>query len=342
MMRIEANTLKSAIAAELISYHIPVDDSNFIADTFIQADLRGYPHQGCMRLLQLIQGVQNGNIKTEFNIEIVKNSEIVTVIDGKGSIGQLVARKAIEISVEKARQFGVGISGVINASHVGSLSIFTEMAAQSDCLCLGMCTSSPAVSFNGGANKILGTNPLAYSIPAAAGPITADFSTSKVSRGKILEKLERGEAMPLGWCVDKHGHPTTDPNVIHQGGSLLPFDTGAKASMLSLIISVLAGPLIGGVNNTEVMGTRTMEVPSNKGDLFITLHIPHFTGWADFSNKMQELKGIIERDSSSFHIPGSRSTANHHRNSALGIDIEENLFRVISKHLRGLNNANDK
>ncbi|MBI5345819.1 MAG: Ldh family oxidoreductase [Chlamydiae bacterium] len=333
-MRIDPKILREALVSELILYNISKEDAEFIADSFVTADLKGYSQHGSIRLLQLTEGLKNGTINPKYEVEVMKDNEIITVIDAKRSIGQVTARDAVNISIKKAQNFGVGISGVINASHIGCLSFYTEIAAKNNCICIGMTTSSPAVSFNGGTKKIMGTNPIAYSIPGKASDIHADFSTSKVSRGVVMEKIARGENVPLGWCADKNGQAITNPNVINEGGSLLPFDNGAKASMLSLLISILAGPFIGGVNNINVTGTRYMELPPNKGDFFITFHIPHFTEVSDFYKKMDELKDTIEENNDSiFHLPGRGSAAHYQENLKTGVEIDKEIFSLILNHI---------
>ena len=332
-MKINATILKRAIVDKLKKYGIAEQDALFIAHSFIMADLHGYPQHGSMRIKQLIEGINNKNINSRYSTNILKDTEVVTVIDAKRSIGQIAAKQAVEISIKKAKKFGVGISGVINASHIGRLALYTELAQKEDCICIAMSTSSPAVSFNGGYKKVLGTNPVAYAVPSLGDVISADFSTSKVSRGRVFEKILKKEKMPKGWCIDKMGNSTENPEVIQDGGSLLPFDDGVKASMLSLLISILAGPFIGGVNNTKVVGTRHMDKASNKGDFFITLHIPHFTEVLTFYEKIDELKKIIENDESSFRVPGNKACSNYIENLKKGIEIDEKTYQIIAEYI---------
>ncbi|MDR0552724.1 MAG: Ldh family oxidoreductase [Holosporales bacterium] len=330
---ISCDVLSCSLVGVLGRYGVPEADSRFIVETMVNADAAGYKEHGTIRMRQLVDGLEGGTVTPVFAFDILEDRGASYVIDALHSIGQVSSRHASMVAVQRAMEFGVGISGVINASHIGCLSYYTQLISENECIGIAVTVSSPVVALPGGKKRILGTNPIAYSIPSDGYPITADFSTSMVSRGTVLRKAKCGEPIPTGWCVDKDGNPANDPNVINDGGCLLPFGGGIKASALSLFISVVAGPLIGGVNNIFVEGTRYSNTSSNKGDVFIAIHIPHFSSIETFKAAIEELKGIIENDESDFRVPGKR--AFEARSKTTEIEIDQSVVDLIENISKG-------
>ena len=166
------------------------DDAITIAKILLEGDLRGYNSHGINRIFQILDGFSNNTLSPIDCSEKIDTGKAISLFDGNGYIGQPLAKKAMLAAIENAKEFGVGVSGVINSGHIGTLGYYSELAAKEDCIGIVMSTSSPAVSLPGSGKKILGTNPISFSIPGNfRRNIISDFSTSKVSRGKIYEYL---------------------------------------------------------------------------------------------------------------------------------------------------------
>jgi len=103
---------------------------------------------------------------------------------------------------------------------------------------------------------LLGTNPIAMSIPAKSGGIAfqLDQSTSAVALGKITMAAAAGESIPLGWAVDSNGEPTTDPKAALAGS--LVSTGGYKGFGFGLMAEVLAAAITGSVNSLDVKGLK--------------------------------------------------------------------------------------
>jgi L-2-hydroxycarboxylate dehydrogenase (NAD+) len=325
---IACELLSNSLIEVLVRRGVPRDDSEFIVETMVDADISGYREHGTIRMIQLINGLESGMISPTFRYNVLKDGAACYVIDAMHSIGQISSRHAAQAAVQKAKEFGSGISGVVNASHVGRLADYTQLMSVDECIGIAVTTSSPVVALPGGKKRIFGTNPIAYSIPSNDYPITADFSTSKVSRGTVIRKMREKKEIPTGWCIDKDGNHTNDPGVIEDDGCLLPFDDGIKSSAISLLISVIAGPLIGGVNNVFVDGTRYVGGVLNKGDAFIAIHIPHFSNISRFSSAIEELKQIIENDESDFRVPGKR--AFEKKKTTVAVEVDQSIEELIA------------
>ena len=301
------------------------------AEILIEADLRGYPFHGVERIFQILAGVSNGTINLNSNYALVRTSLSMAIFDGQFGLGQAIAKKAMHLAVEKAHASGVGVVGVINSGHIGALSYYSEIASLNNCVGLVMSTSSPAVVIAGGKIKTFGTNPISYSFPTTTVPITADFSTSKVSRSVIIDYHNTKEKIPFGWAVNSDGLDTDDPLEALNGG-IQTIDGDVKGSLLSMLVSVFAGHLLGGVVNSEVKGTRYMDDPPNKGDFFMALSISHFTSNEMFQEKSDFLKQFITQQGSGFRVPGEQSAKNRINQIKNGIEVSKELIELFEEH----------
>ncbi len=161
---------------------------------------------------------------------------------------------ATNLAIELARATGIGWVGVRNSSHAGAAGIYPEMCVQQ-----GMVGIYAAVStLNhmapwGGAEALMGNNPIAIGIPAGKeAPVLLDIATSVSSFGNIRQHLARNEPLQEGWVVhSKTGEPITDPKKVGEG-VLLPIG-GHKGSGLALVIGLLAGVLNGAAFGREVV-----------------------------------------------------------------------------------------
>lgn len=300
-------------------------DAEAAAAVMIEGSIKGYQHHGVDRLFQILEGLEKGTIDPKAPLLKKESTGAIEVWDGCMGLGYSPAVQAIDCAIEKAKKYGIGAVGVINTSHIGILSYYAEKASKENCIGIVMSTSSPAVVIKGGSEKTFGTNPLCYSIPAKPFPITADFSTSRVSRGTLLKYAQDNKSIPEDWAVDCDGNPTSDPLEALKGG-LQTFDSGIKGSCLSLLISVLAGSLIGGTINPKVTGTRDMSQAPNKGDFFLAFDISSFTNSDKFENDMTDLIGVINSQNAEFRVPGSRSHKEHQKNTLIISDVLSQLL----------------
>jgi L-2-hydroxycarboxylate dehydrogenase (NAD+) len=334
IMRLPTKTVQRFIKQILMRHDVGEYDAKIAAKVMIEGDKRGYKTHGVNRIFQVLVGLQESVIKPRAEVTVMQDTNSITLFDAHFGLGYSIAEKAMFNSIYKATKSGVGISGVINSSHIGILSYYAEIAAKKNCIGIVLSTSSPAVVLKGGKIKTLGTNPLSFSLPLGLTKlpvITADFSTSKVSMGKLYEYIEKASEIPLGWAVDEHGVNTTCPIKALKGG-LCTLDNDFKGFLISFLISILAGPLIGGVINPKVKKTRSGCEKPNKGDLFLALHIPHFTDLSDFINKMQDFVSFIREQKSNIKIPGERALQECLISKSKGIEISSNIIKLFKDY----------
>ncbi|MEL6809301.1 MAG: Ldh family oxidoreductase [Pseudomonadota bacterium] len=197
-------------------------------------------------------------------------------------------------ALDAARQFGVATLAVGHAHTCTSLGYFTEQIAAAGLIGIGMTNASPIVAPPGGKTRMIGTNPIAFSVPDGAGGLAMQFdqSTTTVALGKITMAKAAGEAIPLGWALDADGHPTTDPEAA-LAGSLVSMG-GYKGWGFGLMAELLAAGMTGGVLSRDVKPLKTPDGPPHDLGQFYIMIDPSASD--DFAGRVTELSALIATD----------------------------------------------
>ena len=169
---IDWSKLRDFTAEALAKAGVPPNDAAIIADTMVEADLRGVDTHGVIRLAPYIRMISEGNMNPRPNLSIVRETPITAIIDADDGVGNLVSVKATEIAIQKAQNSGVGIVGVKNSTHNGMLAYYPMMALKHDMIGLMTTNAPPQIPAYGGITRLLSTNPYAAAIPAGPVPST--------------------------------------------------------------------------------------------------------------------------------------------------------------------------
>src|SRR5438477_438327 len=195
------------------------EEATIQADVWTEADLRGIHSHGVQRLPVMVTRIQKGLLKVNVKPERTWTADAVLNVDGKDGLGTAISETSLRELTPAARKHGVAVLTVRNAAHIGMVGYYAERRAQEGFASLAFTTTEVLVHPFGGAEALVGTNPIAIGIPADPRPFVLDMATSVSAMGKIIAMKHRGEKIPEGWAVDKDGRPTTDPEeAIH--GSL--------------------------------------------------------------------------------------------------------------------------
>lgn len=227
----------------------PDDDATLATESLLAADLRGIDSHGVARLIGYIRLWEAGRINPTPRVGVVYETPSTAVVDGDGGLGLVVAPKAMNVALEKARIAGTGWVSVKNSNHFGIAGYHAMKALAHDMIGMAMTNASPLVAPTYSLDRLLGTNPIAVAVPAGEQPdFVADFATTTAANGK-LEILQRKQLpAPDGWIQDKNGVGSTNPNELKQGGALLPLggETGShKGYCLGSIVDIFSAVLSG-------------------------------------------------------------------------------------------------
>ncbi len=221
---------------------------DLVAEWLVKAESRGYAGHGVTRVNQYLAFVTNKTYNLSARPVIEREGKLTAVIDGRHYIGQVAAHMAMELAIKKAQEHGAGIVTLRRAGHTGRLADYMEMATDQGMIGMGaVCTGSATTTLYGGMKPIIGTNPMAFGIPARdSKQIILDFATASMSMGEIQKRVAKKEPIPVGVLLDGHGQPTTDFKSFRgpPRGVFMPFG-GYKGSGVALVTEILGGLLSG-------------------------------------------------------------------------------------------------
>lgn len=228
------------------------DDATLAAKVLVSADVRGIDSHGVARLTGYVRLWEAKRINATANINIIHQTPSTATVDGEAGLGLVIAPKAMQIAIDKAKNAGTGWVAVSNSNHFGIAGYHAMMALENDMIGIAMTNASALVAPTFSIEKMLGTNPVAVAIPAKEQPaFVADFATTTASNGK-LEILQRKNAeAPLGWVQDKEGNASTDASVLKQEGAMLPLGSDRehgshKGYAMGSIVDIFSAVLSGG------------------------------------------------------------------------------------------------
>jgi len=290
---IAAEPLESFARNLLLQGGVAESDAAVIAKSLVGANLRGYDSHGVMRLPFYLDMLAAGDTVGGADLRVLQESGTLLAASANWGFGVVQCHRLLGRLIEKARESGVGLGTLLEASHVGRLGEYCERAAEEGFVSIFMANTHGAarrVAPPGGKSPRLGTNPIAIGAPCGDAPLVLDFSTSATAEGKVRVKKIAGERTPDGWLIDNQGRPTNDPNDLYADppGSILPMggDQAYKGFGLGLMIDIFTGALSGGLCSRE-----TPETP--KGNcVFMMVVDPARLGGADAFAK--EVTGLAK------------------------------------------------
>jgi L-2-hydroxycarboxylate dehydrogenase (NAD+) len=231
---------------------VPPTDADQAADVLIAADRRGIDSHGVARLKAYCDYITAGRVQSVATLTLLSETPSTAALDGGNGLGLVIGPRANAIAIEKALAVGTGWVTVRNSTHYGIAGYYAVAAAERGLIGWSMTNAARAVVPPGGAERMLGTNPIAVAFPGGNSepPIVIDFATSAVAFGKIQIAMRAGKRVPEGWIVDRDGQPTTDPHDVNSGGALLPLGGdidggGHKGYCLGALVDLLSGVLGG-------------------------------------------------------------------------------------------------
>jgi L-2-hydroxycarboxylate dehydrogenase (NAD+) len=229
----------------------PPQDAKLATEVLLEADLRGIDSHGVARLSGYIRLWEAGRINVKPHIKVIHETPSTATVDGDSGLGLVVAPRAMNIAIAKARNVGTGWVSVRNSNHFGIAGYHAMEALSYDMIGWAMTNASPLVAPTFSTDRMLGTNPIAVAIPTKdQPPFVADLATAAAANGK-LEILQRKEKKaPVGWIQTSNGERTTNAHELKDGGALLPLGSDRthgshKGYALSAIVDILSAVLSG-------------------------------------------------------------------------------------------------
>lgn len=309
MPHISLNGLLELSNHILLSLGLSQEDARTVVDTIEYANSRGVPTHGAGRLPLYKKNVDKGLIDPKAIPEIVVDDAAVGVVDGHDALGQVAAKAAMGLALDKAREHGVGMVAVRNSNNFGTAGYYGAWAAREGCGAIVMANASPALAPTGGKKPLFGTNPICMAMPGEGGrpPIVLDMATTVVARTKVRAAAKEGRTIPEGWALDADGNPTTDAAAALEG-TLLPIG-GYKGYGLSLFVDLFAGMLAQGAFAGGVVPLSDLTAPSRNGHAFIVFDVSRFMSAEAYAQAYELLYTRVKECGEGVLLPGERGFA---------------------------------
>jgi LDH2 family malate/lactate/ureidoglycolate dehydrogenase len=240
------------------------EESATITDVLLTADLYGIESHGVQRLIRYHLAIEEGSILPEVKPEIIHQTPISAVIDAPKSMGQILAKKGMDMAIEMAKEHGIGIVNVRGSNHYGIAGYYTSMAAKADMLGISMTNTEAIAIPTNGKKAMLGTSPIAVCMPADPVDFWFDAATTVITRGRLEVYRKKEIPLPSGWVADENGQDCNDANrVLHNiigklGGGIFPLGGGAeetgshKGYGLGIIVEMFTSIFSGGTTSPHV------------------------------------------------------------------------------------------
>lgn len=298
-----------------------------IADLITACQIDDCQSHGLYRLLMCVQTMRAGQIDGDAVPEVSTDETAVVRADARRGMSLLAFEEALPALIDKARAQGIAALAINNCFHFSALWPEVERLSAAGLAGLAMVPSHAWVAPAGGTRGSLGTNPIAFSWPRAGkDPFTFDFATSGFARGEIELYRRAGKPLPEGVAIDKDGKPTTDPEAAMEG-AMLTFG-GYKGSALSIMVELLAGPLIDDLTSLESMEfAREAGGAPYHGEIILAFDPEHFSAGRVAENDARAERLFADILDQGARLPSQRRFAARVRNLERGyVEIPQALY----------------
>lgn len=310
---VDWKTITDFVVEAFKGYGVPEEDAKICADVLLESDKRGIESHGVNRFKPIyLDRIKAGIQNPVTNFEVVKETKTTAVVDGHDGMGQVIGVKSMNMAIEKAKEYGMGMVVARNSTHYGIAGYYATMASQAGCIGITGTNARPSIAPTFGVENMLGTNPLTFGMPTDEEfPFVLDCATSITQRGKIEYYSRIGKSTPSGMVIGRDGQPQTDSDQIladlNTGkAALAPLGgigeelAGYKGYGYATVVEILSAALQQGnfLRALTGIGEEGEKVPFHLGHFFIAIDTEAFMGLDSFKKTcgdiLRDLRGSVK------------------------------------------------
>lgn len=292
-----------------IKLRVPENDAAICADVLVESDKRGIESHGCNRFKpiyvdRILSGIQN----PVTNFEIIRETPTTAVVDGHDGMGMVIAHKSMEMAIDKAKKYGMGMVAARNSTHYGIAGYYATMATKENMIGITGTNARPSIAPTFGVENMLGTNPLTFGMPTDEEfPFVLDCATSISQRGRIEYYARTGKDTPAGMVIGSDGNTMTDSNqilidLVKGNAAFAPLGGigeelgGYKGYGYATVVEILSSALQAGsyLKMLNGIGENGEKAPYHLGHFFVAIDTNAFMGAEEFKkitgNILRELR----------------------------------------------------
>ena len=326
-VRLTQRAAEDLCAAALVASSTSEPNARLTAKALAQAEVDGQKGHGLSRTPSYAAQAASGKVDGEAVPTLTRPGTALLRVNANNGFAYPALDLACDALPELTRVTGVASACIYNSHHLGQAGAHAEALAKLGLVALVLANSPKAITFWGGRQPMMGTNPIAFAAPRSdAEPVVIDMALSKVARGTILAAKHAGERIPDGWALNAAGHPTNDPDEAMQG-SMLPIGD-AKGAALVLMVELMAAALTGSNFGYEASSFFDAEgEPPGVGHTIITF-APDLASGGRFAERLEDIVTAIEQTDGA-RLPGESRLESRRRVAAHGLEISAALHADI-------------
>jgi LDH2 family malate/lactate/ureidoglycolate dehydrogenase len=300
--KVDAQQLEQLVATMFAKAGLSREDADFMGQCLVNADLRGVHSHGTRWAPNYLRSLKSGGINAQAKATVVQDRGATAILDGDRGVGHIAVKKAMDLAIQKAKEFGNATVSVRRNGHCGAMAYYTQQAADAGCIGFAATTGGTMIAPWGGLDRRVGLNPISWAAPTSRGfSYNLDMAPSVVAGSKVEMASARGEKIPLDWAFDGEGNPTDDPDLARKEGTLAPIG-GPKGVGLGIAADILCAVLSSG-RYGDGQGER------GGGQIVQAIDVEHFQPLSEFTARMDRMVDFLKSskakpDSGGVFVPG--------------------------------------
>jgi len=322
------DTLRRFAAAVFARAGMSAAHAETVADALVWANLRGIDSHGVTRIPRYLEMIDVGDLDPRPALVVRVETPASVLIEADRAAGPVAMTFAMGSAVRKAKAVGVGLALVRATTHTAALGYYTLTAAHDGMAAIALAGSVPMMAYHGARAAGVSTSPISIAVPGGArGPLVLDMATSIVSMGKLIRARQIGGAIPEGWALDDHGHPTTDART-----AAIPLPVGGpKGSGLSLMIECLTSLMVANPILAEALSGTAEGHRHKQNGLALAIDVARFCDPASFRDQVDRLIATLKalpraHDDVEILMPGERARRTLEQRSRNGIPLPRSVM----------------
>ncbi|HCH31971.1 MAG TPA: lactate dehydrogenase [Oceanospirillaceae bacterium] len=322
---VDLDTIQSTTSQALVAHGAAPWIADSVAHAVRVAEAHGNRICGLFYLDSYCNQLRVGRVEGNVEPQVSQPKPASVMVDAKLGFAQAAFARGLDTALAAAKTNGVATLAICHSHTCTSMGYFTEQIARAGFIAIGMTNAKACVSPPGGTKAVLGTNPIAMSVPDGKGGLAMQFdqSTSAIAIGKINMAATAGEQIPLGWGVDSEGQATQDPNAVLKGGSLVS-SGGYKGYGFGLMAEILAAAFTGGSTSTQLEPLKATEgQPHDLGQCYIIIDPTNVSGDL-FWDKLTAISEAVTSQPGA-RLPGSQKVLPE------AVDLDADVWQSVLK-----------
>ena len=324
--RIEPDLLNRQVASIFAGCGMSETDASLLADSLVQADLRGIHSHGVLRVPDYVAKLTREGVNPRGRPRVVSQTGGAIVVDGDNAMGQIAGVFAMRRAIECARETGIAASAVRGSNHAGAMDYYVRLAVDEDMIGIATTNALPTMAPWGGVDKIIGLNPIGIGVPGGEGALVLDTALGATAHGKIRVFHQKGEPIPGDWAFDRDGRPTTDAAAALHG--LIQPIGGYKGLGLAVCMGILSSLLSGAGYGTESGNMEDGAIAGADGQFYLAVNVAAFEELDRFKSRVDMVVDEIRTSrratrTDALHAPGDLELQTQARNRDAGIPLND-------------------